>query len=154
MRISPLYTTVGILACLFLAWFPLRALTYHSGTAPAAPADDTDSPAATQLVAARLHLLADAEFVALRDPSGSEILAATPFPAGRHDLSLPLTPPPDTGEIVIEASFRELEGETAVFLTLSPDGLPDASAHAIGGASFTRLLEFDWPQPAAPAPDR
>lgn len=154
MRISPLYTTFGILVCLFLAWFPLRALTSHSSPAPPAPADDTDSPAATQLVAARLHLLADAEFIALRTPSGSEILAATPFPAGRHDLILPLAPPPDTGEIVIEARFTGLAGETAVFLTLSPDGLPDASAHTIGGDSFTRLLEFDWPQPAAPAPNR
>lgn len=154
MRISPLYTTFGILACLFLAWLPLRALTSHSGTASAAPADNTDSPAATQLVAARLHLLADAEFIALRTPSGSEILAAAPFPAGRHDLSLPLAPPRDTGEIVIEASFPSLAGETAVFLTLSPDGLPDASAHTIGGATFTRLLEFDWPQAPAPGPTR
>ena len=139
---SPLIGTVGVLAGLGLLAIPLHRLT----STPSAPAlVQTAAPAASATPALlRLKLLAPAALIRLKTEDGTILLELTNVPAGEseHEANLPLHD--DLLELTLETELNASSSNTAVFLTVMPDGHEEQTRYLIGAASVTEPLAFDW----------
>lgn len=142
---SPLTGTVGVLAGLGLLAIPLRHLTATPPAPPparialAAPAT-SGTPAVL-----RLKLLAPAALIRLKSESGGTVLELTHVPAGEseHDAILPLHG--GQLELLLEADLDSSPTDTAVFLTLMPDGYEAQTRYLIGSGSQSEPLRYQWP---------
>lgn len=138
---SPLAGTAGVLAGLCLLVIPLRQLTSAPPLRPAVPTElsVTEMPAVL-----RVKLLAPAKRLLVKTTDG-EILLDMPFaPAGEteHEVVLSLA---DGGlDLALTADFGDSTIETAVFLTVLPDGLEELTRHAIGSGMLEDTLRFEW----------
>ena len=139
---SPLTATAGVVAGLSLISLPLRQLTSALPAAlpkPAPVSDEANIPAVL-----RLRLLSPADRVVIAQGDGRELLHLDNAPAGEseHDVTLGL----DHGGVDIEVRIEDAyDGETAVFLTVMPDGREERTRYAIGAGDFSEVLRFDWP---------
>lgn len=138
---SPLAATTAVLAGLALLAIPLRKLT----SAPPVrmveipPAATTSSPAWLTL-----KLLAPAKSIAVETATGTPLWKLAETPAGDLETRIPL-PLQDGGlDLVLKADFSSHPAETAVFLTIAPDGLEEQSRHAIGRGRIEEPLTFSW----------
>ena len=140
---SPLAATAGVLAGLSLLAIPLRKLT-----APQSAPAMTAAPAAarTGLTPAvlRLRLLAPARRVACTTATGKLLLDLRDVAAGEseHDALLPL----DEGglDLTMQADFGDNGSETAVFLTVMPEGYEDQTRYALGTGRLAEALRYAW----------
>jgi hypothetical protein len=137
---SPLAGTAGVLAGLALLAIPLRELTGRPQVVPSVAAPvETHQLTPTVL---RLKLLDPVERLAIRTTDGRLLLESEAMPAGEseHDAEIPL----DDGvcELVLTATAGD--GETAVFLTVMPDGFPDETRYATGSGELEETLRFEW----------
>jgi hypothetical protein len=139
---SPLAGTAGVLAGLGLLSFPLRKLT-SAEPVPAVRA----APAVTSTreipAVLRLRLLAPASRVSVLDEQGKALLDLGETPAGEseHDVVIPFEN--NRLELTLQAEFGG-EAETALFLTVMPDGYEDQTRYTIGGGAFEETLHFEW----------
>ncbi len=139
---SPLAATVGVLAGLGMMVIPLRQLT----SAPPMPTVKPPAVSATTVVPAwlTLKLLAPAKSVMLKTAAGQVLWALAETPVGdvESQAGLPL----DQGglDLMLTVVFHEASSETAVFLTLAPDGLEEQTRHAIGSGRIEEPLRFTW----------
>ncbi|MDP3849682.1 MAG: hypothetical protein Q8Q59_04205 [Luteolibacter sp.] len=140
---SPLTGTAGVLAGLCLIAIPLRRLT------SAAPVAAVQAPSAVVSAAEipavlRLKLLAPARHLTLKSTDGIILLDKPSLPAGEsgHDVALRLI----DGELDIElhADFGDHAAETAVFLTVMPDGYEEQTRYVTGGGLMDETLRYDW----------
>ena len=143
---SPLAGTACVLAGLGLLAIPLRKLTSAAPSRVMPSAQPAVS--STQIPAVlRLRLLTPAQRVVvtsadgtvlldLRDPMAgvSEHDAVIPFAAGRLELDL-------------QADFPGGSAETAVFLTVMPDGYEDQTRYMIGTGRMAAPLRYAWHTP-------
>lgn len=140
---SPLAATAGVLAGLGLMAIPLRQLT----SAPPMPAVKTPSADAVTAVPAwlTLKLLAPAKSVILKTATGQVLWELAETPAGDAETRIGI--PLDEGEldVTLTVSFGDAPAETAVFLTIAPDGLEEQTRHAIGSGLIEEPLRFTWP---------
>ena len=92
-----------------------------------------------------LKLLAPAESVVVKTADGQVIWKLGKTPAGDLETQAPL--PLDHGgvDLTVELDFGGGPAETAVFLTLAPDGLEEQTRHAIGSGRIEETLHFAWP---------
>jgi hypothetical protein len=145
MKASPLFSTAIVLAGLAGMAVPLHRLTY--GAAARAPAAAAVAAPAGEVRPGllRLRLLAPAGMVAIRDRAGGLLWESGPLPAGEHEHALAALAI-EAGHLDLEvaADFPGLEGETALFLTVLPDGLDERVAWLVGPASARDWLEFNW----------
>lgn len=138
--------TAAVLAIMAgLAW-PLHHLTKPAGRAPdAAPAL---APASQAVIPAlvRVKLLAAAVSVVVTDAEGAVLLALENPAAGEseHDAELPLTAE-GRCEVRVAVDFGSGGVETALFLTLMPDGLEPATRFLTGSGRVTEEFRFQWP---------
>jgi hypothetical protein len=139
---SPLAGTAGVLAGLGLLSIPLRKLTSAEPvpSVQAAPA----TAAAHELPAVlRLRLLVPASRVNVLDEQGKMLLDLSETPAGEseHDVRIPF----EAGrmELTLQAEFSG-EAETALFLTVMPDGYEDQTRYTIGTGALEETLHFEW----------
>ncbi len=142
---SPLAGTAAVLAGLCLIAIPLRHLTAARRTldAPAVAA----TPGTVHAVL-RVRLLAPARRVMVTTAAGALLVDRRDLPAGQseHDAIVPW----DGGalDLTLQADIDSGGAETAVFLTVMPDGYDDQTRYGIGRGRIDELLRYAWPTPA------
>ncbi len=139
---SPLAGTAGVIAGLCLLAIPLRKLT----TAQAVPSVVAEVAVSSAEIPAvlRIKLLAAAKNLRLQTPAGVVLLEQAFTDAGEseHDVSLPF--PDGTIDLIVRADFGELASETAVFLTVMPDGHEEQTRYATGSGVLEETLSYSW----------
>jgi len=138
---SPLAGTAGVLAGLCLLAVPMRKLTSHAAVAPL----HLSGAVATEIPAVlRLKLLAPAKSLKLSTRTGLVLLDLVNPAAGEsgHDMRIPFS---EGGlDIDLRADFGEAAPETAVFLTVLPDGYEEKTCYATGSSLIEETLRYDW----------
>jgi hypothetical protein len=137
--------TAGVFAVMGLLAIPLHRLTSQSPTPPPAPANQTE-PAATAATPCllRLKLIAPAKSIRIATQDDDTALVLTDVPAGEseHDVSLPVVE--DSLDLILHADLGSATGDTALFLTVMPDGMEPLTRYAIGSGELTEAWHFDW----------
>jgi len=138
---SPLAGTAGVLAGLCLLAVPMRRLTSTTAAEPMRlpAAATTEIP-----VVLRLKLLAPAKSLKLSTRTGLVLLDLANPTAGEteHDVRIPFS---EGGlDIDLRADFGEAKSETAVFLTVLPDGYEEKAGYATGSGLIEETLRYDW----------
>ena len=140
---SPLAGTALVLAALAVVSIPLRRLT----SAPAASvsqAAEAGVEAGEIPAVLRVKLLTPAKRVTVESSDGDVLLELADCPAGEseHDTRVDL----GDGDLELRliADFGERDEETAVFLTVMPDGYEGKTGFATGAGSLDETLGFDW----------
>jgi hypothetical protein len=137
---SPLAATAGILAGLALLAIPLRGLTGRTQPVAAAAlpvAADQTTPAVL-----RMKVLDRMERLAIRTTDGRVLFETAGLPAGEseHDAEIPM----DHGVCELVLTAEAGERETAVFLTVMPDGFPVETRYVTGSGALDETLRFEW----------
>lgn len=139
---SPLAGTAGVIAGLCLLAIPLRKLT----TAQAVPsvAAEVATPATEIPAVLRIKLLAAVKNLRLETPAGVVLLEQAFTEAGEseHDVRLPFQD--GKVDLIVQADFGELTSETAVFLTVMPDGHEELTRYATGRGKLEETLSYSW----------
>ena len=148
MRLSPLFGTAMVAVVLGLLAIPLHRLTGspRAVAPPSGPSPGADDARATPALA-RVRLLREAMSVELVSDNAVVLWKAEKVPAGETEAEIPLEIIGREAVLHLRASFADDGAETAVFVTVLPDGLEERGAHAIGGASIEERLLFTWPHP-------
>lgn len=140
---SPLAGTACVLAGLSLLAIPLRKLT-SAEPVPAVQATRTAaSPGAIPAVL-RLRLLAPASRLVVTTAAGKTLLDMRDLSPGEseHDALIAFG---DGGlDLTMQADFGGADSETAVFLTVMPDGYEDQTRYAIGTGRMKEPLRYEW----------
>jgi hypothetical protein len=92
----------------------------------------------------RVKLLAPAKRLLVKTTGGKILLDMPSAPAGEseHDAMLPHA---DGGlDLALTADFGGSAAETAVFLTVMPDGREEQTRHATGGGLLEETLRYEW----------
>jgi hypothetical protein len=136
-----------VLAGIALLAVPLHRLTSSPVPASAAPsalpaAAGTESATPAVL---RVRLLAPARSLRLSGADGRVLWDAANLPAGESEYDATLGAFSGTLDLQAQADFGNLSGDTALFLTVMPDGREERQAHAIGGPIVSAALHFEWP---------
>jgi len=143
---SPLAGTACVLAGLGLLAIPLRKLTSAAPLVMAPTAHTAARPGKIPAVL-RLRLLAPAQRVTVKTADGKILLDMQDPPAGvsEHDAVIAV----ETGrlELGLQADFPAGGAETAVFLTVMPDGCEDQTRHVIGNGRMKAPLRYEWHTP-------
>lgn len=140
---SPLAGTAGVIAGLYLISIPLRDLTSAPPVAavtPAAPVVSGDEIPAVL----RLKLLAPARSLRLETGDGRTLLDQKNLQAGDSEHDAVLRFADDECDIMLVADFVDQASETAVFLTVMPDGHEERTRHAIGNGVLEETLHYEW----------
>lgn len=140
---SPLSATAGVIVGLALLAIPMRQLT----SAPPVPVPTAAPATASDVVRTwvKLKLLTPAKSMTLSNPAGDVIWKLAETPAGDVETDLELEFAEGTLDLTLQVDFGDQAGETAVFLTLLPDGLEEQTRHAIGSGILDESLHFSWP---------
>lgn len=147
MRTSPLMATAIVWAGIGLLALPLRTLTAHHPVA-SPPAATTAGPVekSTEPAVLRLRLLMPAQSVELRGMDDTVLWRLDNPPAGEAEKDVTLPIEGNRLELTLTATFAAAPGDTAVFLTVMPDGREQREAHAIGSGTIDGHLSFIWPE--------
>jgi hypothetical protein len=141
---SPLTGTLGVMVGLALLAIPLHRLTSSPPTPTPLPVATTAVTDAGTPGLLRLKLLTPASRLRLTTPDGATLLELTEVAAGEseHDVIVPL----HDGhlELTLEAEFGTSANDTAVFLTVMPDGREDQTRYLIGSGSVAEPLTYEW----------
>lgn len=139
---SPLAGTAGVLAGLCLLALPLRRLTSEKPV-PQVTAAPVEISAAEIPAVLRLKLLAPAKHLTLKTTDGNVLLDLPTLAAGEseHDALVRFT----DGELdlALSADFGDAASETAVFLTLMPDGQEEQTRYVTGSGLLEETLRFE-----------
>jgi hypothetical protein len=139
---SPLAGTAGVLAGLCLLAIPLRKLTSAPPEPQARPAPVVSTAEIPAVL--RVKLLAPAKRLTLKNADGTILLDEPSPPAGEseHDVALRF----NDGEldIALVADFGDHAAETAVFLTVMPDGYEEQTRYVTGSGLLDETLRFEW----------
>lgn len=140
---SPLTGTAAVLAGLCLLAIPLRKLTSETPAPPPRPAPAASASMEIPAVL-RLKLLAPAKRVTLKTAEAKVILELENPAAGEseHDAVIPFDG--KRTELTLAADLGDALAETAVFLTIMPDGYEDQTCYAIGRGAINETLSYDW----------
>ena len=138
---SPLTGTLGVLAGLGLLAVPLHRLTSRepvSATRSSAIADETAGIPAVL----RVRLLKPARRLVLKTDAGGVLVDQADLAAGETEFDLLLPLRDNVLEVVLNADLGA--DETAVFLTILPDGHGQRTCYVIGNGEVEELLRYDW----------
>jgi hypothetical protein len=135
--------TACVLAGLGLLAIPLRQLT-TAHPLPVTPSAQVAAAEGEIHAVLRLRLLAPASRVTIKTAAGATVLDQRNLAAGEseHDAQIPLAS--DGLELELQADFNDDGTETAVFLTLMPDGYEDQTRYGIGRNHIDTPLRYDW----------
>ncbi len=138
---SPLAGTGAVLATLGLLAIPLRQLTSARAVPAPVAAAPAVSPKETPAVL-RLKLLDAVTKLTIAGPDGRLLLDTGPLPAGEseHDAVIPFEH--GIAELTLHADAGD--EETAVFLTVMPEGLEDRTLWLAGSGTLEETLRYEW----------
>ena len=141
---SPLTGTVGVLAGLGLLAIPLHHLT---STPPAPTVVQAATPATANAgtpALLRIKLLTPASLIRLKTEDGGTLLELTNVPTGESEHNVTLPSPNDPLELMLEAQLDASPADTAVFLTIMPDGREEQTRYLIGTGTVAEPLRYTW----------
>ena len=141
---SPVAGTAGVVVGLCLISIPLRKLTSAPPVVAIKPSK-AEISADTIPAVLRVKLLAPAKQLRLENSEGEILLDKKNLDAGEseHDVALSI----NEGEldITLHADFGALPTETAIFLTVIPDGHEELIRFATGSGVLDETLHYEWP---------
>ncbi len=139
---SPLAGTAGVMAGLALMAVPLHKLT---SAAPATRQVHTVESSSAIHAVIRVRLLLQPETLVLKTTDGRMLLVLNKPVAGEseHDVDIPFAG--NGFEAVLSADFGDSPSDTAVFLTVMPDGREDQTRYLTGKGKLEETLRFEWP---------
>lgn len=143
---SPLAGTAVVFACLAVIAVPLSRLT--GGAAVVAPAGVPRSPSAEAdrvPAVVRVKLLDPADRLEIVSVDGAVLLRLDAPAAGEseHDIVVPI----DAGVVELQVRVACGSDETAVFVTLMPDGREEQTRYLTGAGDLEDTLRFEWLHP-------
>jgi len=148
---SPLAATVVVCATLGGLAIPLRKLTTDRIVlaVPVAEVKAAHGHHAHDHVhefrgVLRVRLLADAAAFRVGTTDGTVLWDAGALEAGEHEADVDLLLIDDALELLVEADFADGEGDTALFLTVLPDGVEEVTHYAIGSGHVEEVLHYAW----------
>lgn len=138
---SPLAGTAGVLAGLCLLAIPLRKLTSATPVTQASKVEvsETEIPAVL-----RLKLLAPAQRLLVKNADGTILLDMPSPPAGESEHDVVLRFADGALELSLAAEFGVETAETAVFLTVMPDGHEEQTRYVTGSGLLEETLHYGW----------
>ena len=142
---SPLVGTVGVLAALGLLAIPLRHLTSATPAHPLPAAPSRPTAADTTPALLRLKLLTPARAIRVTTETGAILLDLTDVAAGESECDSALPIHHDALELLLHADLGDSPADTAVFLTVMPDGREAQTNYLLGRGSLIQPLRFNWP---------
>ena len=140
---SPVTGTVAVLAVLGLLASPLRKLT-STERDPAVRIAPAATAAKEVHAILRLRLLAPAKRLVVKTSGGAALVETRELVAGESEYDA-MVPFADGGlDLTVQADFGAASAETAVFLTVMPDGYDDQTRYVIGTGLIEELLRYEW----------
>jgi hypothetical protein len=148
---SPLAATAVVLAILAALAIPLRKLTAErvvsSVSVPTVEISGNshghghvhEFPGVL-----RVRLLDAAESLQVRTVEGVVLWEAANLGAGEHEVDADLLLIDDALELFVKADFGVGSRDTALFLTVIPEGVEEMTHYAIGSGSVEEVLHFEW----------
>jgi len=144
---SPLTATAVVCAGLTALSFPLRELTSGSHrvsvTVPAEVSNDADHIHEMPGVL-RVKILSDIVSLRVTTTDGDVLWEAENLAAGEEETEVDLRLIDDALELRMEADFGDHQADTALFLTVLPDGIEEQTRYAIGSGSVDEILHYEW----------
>jgi len=149
---SPLAATAVVALVLAALAIPLHRLTtgrvVMAVPTPAASATTGDPHGAGHVHefdgVLRVRLLAAAESLTVATTAGDVLWQTAALDPGEHETDVGILLVDDALELHIEAAFGEMAGDTALFLTVLPDGIEEKTHYAIGSGIIDEILFFEW----------
>ncbi|MBC8127008.1 MAG: hypothetical protein H8M99_07680 [Gloeobacteraceae cyanobacterium ES-bin-144] len=140
---SPLAGTAGVLVGLCLVAIPLRKLT--SAEPVTLVKTEVKKSSSSEIPAVlRLKLLVPAKHVIIKTADEKILLDARDLAAGEseHDAVIPFTS--ENLTLILKADFGGSQAETAVFITLLPDGYDEQTRYTTGNGLLEDSLTYEW----------
>lgn len=150
---SPLAATVVVCAVLAALAIPLRRLTtdrvaVEAPVAAVMAAGDRDQQGHGHVHGfsgvLRVRLLEPAASLRVAATGGAVLWDAGALEAGEHAVDAELRLIDDALELHVEADFGDAAGDTALFLTVLPDGVEEQTHYAIGSGRIDEILFYEW----------
>ena len=145
MRTSPLMATAVVFFGLGLLAIPLTQLTAQKPVSRHPEPHSAVTPSQVRLpTLLRVRLLKPARSLNVRTEEGQILWQANNLPIGEseHDAEIEMR---EHGVVLqVEADFGENADDTALFLTLMPDGLREETRYSIGSNRLEETLHFRW----------
>lgn len=140
---SPLVGTVGVLVGLGLLAIPLRNLT--SEEPPQVPIRVPDDSTSTKIPAVlRLKLLVAAKRIVVKTAQGETLLDQQDMAAGEFEYDTLIPFADGELELAVEADLGAAGSDSALFLTVMPDGYGSATRYMIGHGRIEDFMNFTW----------
>lgn len=140
---SPLAATAGVILGMTAIAIPLRHLT-SGASGPVAKAPGIGTQALTPAWIS-LRLLAPVKSASLQTSNGEVIWKIHAIPADEIEIRKALPLVKYRLELILNVEWVEPTAESAVFLSIEPDGLERSTQYLIGSGSARELLVFTWP---------
>jgi len=148
---SPLAATIVVCATLAALAIPLRRLTTDRLVVELPVVDmvvdhSDHGPGHVHAFPGvlRLRLLTAAHSMKVSTTGGKTLWEAASLEAGEHEVDADLLMIDDELELLVEVNFGDLAGDTAIFLTVLPDGVDEKTHYAIGSGRIEEILNFQW----------
>lgn len=149
---SPLAATVVVCATLAALAIPLRRLTTDR-VAVERPVVAVVDPSGGHDPHGHGHAFSGVLRVRLLEPVVSFKVATTEgvllweadaLEAGEHGVDAEFLLIDDALELHVEADFGDGQGDSALFLTVLPDGVEEVTHYAIGSGQIDEILFYEW----------
>lgn len=144
---SPLAGTAAVLAGLAVLAVPLHRLTSAPPVIATVAVETKNGHKSTTHSVLRLKLLAPAKKLTLGLPGRVPLLDLADIPTGESDHDVDLMLDHGVCELELSADFGVAAVETAVFLTILPDGLEEKTHFTLGTGQLRDILRFEWSDP-------
>ena len=147
---SPLAATVVVFAVLASLAIPLRRLTTDRVgvllpmAAVEAGGRERDGNGRPFSGVLRVRLLVPAESLVVTTTDGEELWRAGALASGEHEVDAEFLLIGNALELLVEADFGDATGDTALFLTVLPDGVGEITHYAIGTGRIDDVLLYEW----------
>lgn len=139
---TPLLGTALVLGSLAVLAVPLHRLTARSGETPPEAIAESKTHSETIRTVLRIRVLDPLEDVVIRTSEDRILHQAETMVPGEVEEDVEILLEED--EFELHLSTRSGEKETAVFITLLPDGHEERTAYAIGSGTWEETLRFHW----------
>lgn len=139
---SPLLGTALVLAALAVVALPLHRLTAHGGKTADAPVAEIKTDTAHTPAILRIRALDVIHDIEIRSARDLVLYRADTMEPGEIEADVEILLEEEAVELHLGA--RAGDKETAVFVTLLPDGREERTAYAIGSGALDESLRFEW----------
>lgn len=139
---SPLLGTALVLVALAVVAVPLHRLTAHGSKAVGNPTVETTTESETTRTVLRIRALDVLHNFEIRTTKDELVYRAETMEPGETEADVDILLEKESVELHLGA--RAGDKDTAVFITLLPDGREERTAHAIGSGTIEETLRFAW----------